>query len=167
MSVLTTVYLGLGSNLGDRKWNLIDAIERLAPDVRVESVSSLFETDPVGPPGQQDYYNAVCRATTRLEPLELLARVKQIERDIGRKESERWGPRDIDIDILLYGERQVMEERLEIPHREMTKRGFVLVPLAELAADVVHPRTGRTIAELAASADVSGVRLLEERGWET
>jgi 2-amino-4-hydroxy-6-hydroxymethyldihydropteridine diphosphokinase len=167
VSALTTVYLGLGSNLGDRKRNLIDAIERLAPDVRVESVSSLYETDPVGPPGQQDYYNAVCRAATQLEPQELLARVKQIERDMGRTEGARWGPRDIDIDILLYGERQVMEEGLEIPHREMTKRGFVLVPLAELAADVMHPTTGRTIGDLVADVDAAGVRFLEERGWET
>jgi 2-amino-4-hydroxy-6-hydroxymethyldihydropteridine diphosphokinase len=166
VSAPTTIYLGLGSNLGDRKRNLIGAIERLAPDVRVDGVSSLYETDPVGPPGQQDYCNAVCRAATKLEPLELLAHVKRIERDMGRTEGERWGPREIDIDILLYGERQVVEENLEIPHREMTMRGFVLVPLAELAADVVHPTTGRTINDLVADADASGVRLLEERGWE-
>ncbi len=167
MSATETIYFGLGSNLGARKQNLLDAIERLTPDVRIDGVSSLYETDPVGPPGQQDYYNAVCRAATQLEPLDLLAHVKRIEREMGRTESERWGPRVIDIDILLYGERQVVEETLEIPHREMTTRGFVLVPLAELAADVVHPTTGRTIASLLADVDASGVRLIEERGWET
>ncbi len=160
------VYLGLGSNVGDRKRNLIGALERLAPQMQVEAVSSLYETDPVGPQDQQDFCNSVCRASTRLTPDELLEHVKQIERDIGRMKGERWGPREIDIDILLYGDQVVDSPELRIPHLEMTNRAFVLVPLAELAFDVHHPDAGRTIAELTADVDAGGVRLIEEPGWE-
>ena len=160
------VYLGLGSNVGDRKRNLIGALDRLASQLQVEAISSLYETDPVGPQDQQDFYNAVCRVSTRLTPDELLEHVKQVERDIGRMECERWGPREIDIDILLYGDQVVESPELHIPHPEMTKRAFVLVPLAELAADVHHPDGGRTIAELVADVDAGGVRLIEEPGWE-
>ena len=164
---VTTVYLGLGSNVGDRKRHLMRALERLAPQLQVEAISSLYETDPVGPQDQQDFYNAVCRVSTRLTPDELLAHVKQIERDIGRMERERWGPREIDIDILLYGDQVVESPELRIPHLEMNNRAFVLVPLAEVAADVHHPDGGRTIAELVADVDVGGVRLIEDPGWET
>ena len=163
---VTIVYLGLGSNVGDRKRHLTGALERLAPQLQIEAISSLYETDPVGPQDQQDFYNAVCRASTRLTPNELLEHVKQIERDIGRLERERWGPREIDIDILLYGDQVVESPELHIPHPEMNDRAFVLVPLAELAADVHHPDGGRTVAELAADVDAGGVRLIEEPGWE-
>ena len=132
----------------------------------VKAVSSLYETDPVGPQDQLDFYNAVCRASTSLEPQELLSLVKEIERDVGRAQARRWGPRMIDIDILLYGDKIVTEPDLRIPHQEMANRAFVLVPLAELAADVRHPAQGKTVAELLASVDPSGVRLLEKAGWE-
>ena len=161
-----TVYLGLGSNLGDRRQNLIAALGNLAPRVRVEAVSSLYETDPVGPRDQQDFYNAVCRASTSLEPRQLLAHVKQVERDVGRTDGPRWGPRVIDIDILLYGGVTVDQPELQVPHREMANRAFVLVPLAELAARTTHPNAGGTIAELLSSVDASGVRLLADAGWE-
>ena len=161
----TTVYLGLGSNVGDRRQNLTEALGRLDPDVHVEVVSSLYETDPVGPQDQQNFYNAVCSATTSLAPYELLAHVKQIEGDIGRTKGRRWGPREIDIDVLLYGDQVVDMPDLRIPHVEMANRAFVLVPLAELAADARHP-DGRTIAELRADVDVGGVRLIEKAGWE-
>ncbi len=166
MSGETTIYLGLGSNLGERKKNLIAALDALAPGVRVEAVSSLYETDPVGPQDQQDFYNAVCRASTGLQPQALLARVKEIEADVGRVRARRWGPRMIDIDILLYGDEIVAEPDLRIPHQELANRAFVLVPLAELAADVTHPSQGKTVAELLASVDASGVRLLAKTGWE-
>ncbi len=166
MSGETTIYLGLGSNLGERTKNLIAALDRLPPAVLVEGVSSLYQTDPVGPQDQQDFYNAVCRASTRLTPDELLAHVKQVEQDIGRMKRERWGPREIDIDILLYGDQVVESPELRIPHLEMNNRAFVLVPLLELAAEVRHPEGGRTIAELAADVDAGGVRLIEEPGWE-
>ena len=167
MTAEVAVYLGLGSNVGDRKRNLIGALGRLGPQLQVEATSSLYETDPVGPQDQQDFYNAVFRVSTRLTPDELLAHVKQIERDIGRMERERWGPREIDIDILLYGDQVVESPELRIPHLEMNNRAFVLVPLAEVAADVHHPDGGRTIAELVADVDVGGVRLIEDPGWET
>lgn len=166
MSGETTIYLGLGSNLGERTNNLIAALKALAPYVIVEAVSSLYETDPVGPQDQQDFHNAVCRANTSLAPPELLAAVKQIERDVGRVQARHWGPRMIDIDILLYGDKIVTEPDLRIPHQELVNRAFVLVPLAELAADVRHPSQGKTVAELLASVDPSGVRLLAEVGWE-
>ena len=161
-----TVYLGLGSNLGDRQKNLSAALDRLPPEVLVKAVSSLYETDPVGPRDQQDFYNAVCRASTSLEPRELLAHVKQVERDVGRTDGPRWGPRVIDIDILLCGNLTVDQPELHIPHREMANRAFVLVPLAELAPDVKHPIVRGTIAELLSSVDASGVRLLADAGWE-
>lgn len=167
MTAEVAVYLGLGSNVGDRKRHLVGVLERLAPQMQVEATSSLYETDPVGPQDQQDFYNAVCRGSTRLTPNELLEHVRQIERDIGRLERERWGPREIDIDILLYGDQVVESPELHIPHPEMNNRAFVLVPLAELAAEVHHPGGGRTIAELAADVDAGGVRLIEEPGWET
>ncbi|MCH8007719.1 MAG: 2-amino-4-hydroxy-6-hydroxymethyldihydropteridine diphosphokinase [Chloroflexi bacterium] len=161
-----TVYLGLGSNLGDRRKNLSAALDRLPPEVLVKAVSSLYETDPVGPRDQQDFYNAVCRASTSLEPRELLAHVKQVERDVGRTDGPRWGPRVIDIDILLYGDATFDQPELRIPHRELAKRAFVLVPLAELAARTTHPNAGGTIAELLSNVDASGVRLLADAGWE-
>jgi len=166
MSGEATIYLGLGSNLGERTKNLTAALNALAPDVIVEAVSSLYETDPVGPQDQQDFYNAVCRASTSLEPQALLAVVKEIERDVGRVQARHWGPRMIDIDILLYGDKIVTEPDLRIPHQELVNRAFVLVPLAELAADVRHPAQGKAIKELLASVDPSGVRLLERVGWE-
>lgn len=166
MTAPAAVYLALGSNVGDRRQNLINALERLGPDVEVEAVSSLYETDPIGPIDQQDFYNAACRGTTQLMPEELLTHIKQVERDVGRTASERWGPREIDIDILLYDDLVLESGALHIPHPEMTARAFVLVPLAEIAPDEAHPMSGRTIKDLTADVDASGVRLIEGRGWK-
>ena len=163
---LPVVYLGLGSNLGDRRRNLAVALRRLEPLVRVEAVSSLYETDPVGPQDQPSFYNAVCRALTGLPPLGLLRHLQEVERELGRRLGPRWGPRPIDIDLLLYDEAVVDEADLRVPHPELAKRAFVLVPLAELAADVRHPELERTISSLAAAADRSGVRKRADSGWE-
>ena len=164
------VYLGLGSNLGDRRGNLAEALRRLPPLVQVQAVSSLYETQPVGPQEQPLFYNAACRGVTGLPPLELLRHVKQIERDLGRRPdgapSERWGPRPIDIDVLLYGESVIDEAGLRVPHVELANRAFVLVPLAELAAGLRHPELGRTIGELADATDRSGVEKRAASGWE-
>ena len=160
------VYLGLGSNLGDRRRNLRAALERLAPLVRIEAVSSLYETEPVGPHDQPSFYNAVCRGATELSPQELLRHVQEIERALGRRPSGRWGPRLIDIDLLLYGDSIVDEPGLTVPHAELANRAFVLTPLAELAADLRHPRLGRSMGSLAEEADRSGVRKCAEAGWE-
>jgi 2-amino-4-hydroxy-6-hydroxymethyldihydropteridine diphosphokinase len=161
-----TVYLGLGSNLGDRQRNLSVALRRLEPLVRIEAVSSLYETDPVGPQAQPPFLNAVCRAITGLQPKALLRHAREVEREIGRRGGERWGPRPIDIDLLLYDARVIDDDELRIPHTELTKRAFVLVPLAEIAPDVVHPELKKTARELADAVDASGVQLREEAGWE-
>jgi 2-amino-4-hydroxy-6-hydroxymethyldihydropteridine diphosphokinase len=163
---LPAVYLGLGSNLGDRERNLSAALRRLEPLVRIEAVSSLYETDPVGPQDQPAYLNACCRAVTGLQPRALLRHLKEVEHELGRRDRTRWGPRPIDIDLLLYGDAVIEEDDLQVPHAELPNRAFVLVPLAEVAADVRHPLLGRTISELVGEVDRSGVRLRAEPGWE-
>jgi len=164
---LPVVYLGLGSNLGDRQRNLAVALRRLEPLMRIEAVSSLYETDPVGPQDQPAFLNAVCRGVTGLQPLGLLRHLHEVEHELGRRLGERWGPRPIDIDLLLYGDVVVDEPDLRVPHAELAHRAFVLVPLAEVAGDVPHPQSGQTIRALAATIDASGVRRRAEPGWES
>ena len=166
MNTLPAVYLGLGSNLGDRERNLAAALLRLEPLVRIEAVSALYETDPVGPQDQPPYLNAACRAVTGLPPRGLLRHLKEVEHEIGRRGGERWGPRPIDIDLLLYGDLVIHEDGLAVPHPELANRAFVLVPLAEVAAGVTHPVLGRVISDLAGAIDRAGVRLRAELGWE-
>ncbi len=163
---LPAVYLALGANLGDRERNLAVALRRLEPLVRIEAVSSLYETDPV-PEGQPPYLNAACRAVTGLQPRALLRHLQEVERELGRRPPQAdWGPRPIDIDLLLYGDTVLEEAGLRVPHPELSARPFVLIPLAEIAPDVRHPTLGRTIGALAEKVDGSGVRLREEAGWE-
>ncbi|OGO49578.1 MAG: 2-amino-4-hydroxy-6-hydroxymethyldihydropteridine diphosphokinase [Chloroflexi bacterium RBG_16_68_14] len=163
---LPVVYLGLGSNLGDRRRNLAVALRRLEPLVRIEAVSSLYETDPVGPQDQPPYLNAVCRGVTGLPPRGLLRHLQEVERDLGRRLGPRWDPRPLDIDLLLYGDAVIDEPGLRVPHPELPHRAFVLVPLAELAAKLKHPELGATIGSLAKRADRSGVRKQADPGWE-
>lgn len=162
---LPDVYLALGSNLGDRERNIAAALRRLEPLVQVKAVSALYETDPV-PEGQPPYLNAACRVTTGLQPKALLRHIKEVERELGRRGGERWGPRPIDIDLLLYGELVIEEDGLRLPHEGLAERAFVLVPLADIGADVRHPTLGTTVSELVAAVDRSGVRLRAEPGWE-
>ncbi len=166
MSAPATVYLGLGSNLGDRVRNLIVGLRRLEPLVRVEAVSSLYESDPLGRQDQPLFLNAVCRAVTGLPPQGLLRHVRQVEHDVGRRRGERWGPRPLDIDVLLYDGIIIDEPDLAVPHPALPERAFVLVPLAEIAPDLRHPQLDRTMRELAAVVDASGVRQRAARGWE-
>ena len=133
------VYLGLGANLGDRQGNLVQAIQSIRSSASVESISSFYETKPVGYLDQPDFLNTTCLITTDLSPLELLHFLKQIERQMGRQASFRNAPRPIDIDILLYDEVVLDSPDLIIPHPRMAERAFVLVPLAEIAPTVVHP----------------------------
>lgn len=138
----------MGSNVGDREAHLREAIDRLAGTVRVRDVSPIYETDPVGVTDQPSFLNLAVSAETDLSPRDLLAAVKAIEREIGRRRTYRWGPRVLDIDILLYGDEVVTETDLTIPHKEMQKRAFVLVPLADIAPEAIHPSARVTIAAM-------------------
>ena len=152
------VYLALGSNLGDRLANLSRALQALSPYAAVQRVSPVVETDPWGVLDQPDFLNQVAEAETDLPPLELLAGLKEIERTLGRQPGVRYGPRLIDLDILLYGNVYAELPGLSLPHPRMAERAFVLVPLAALAPHALHPAAGRTIAELLQAVDARGVR---------
>ncbi len=146
---LHRVYLGLGSNLGDRDANLRAALTALAPAVRVSRLSSVYETAPMHLLEQPDFHNLVCEGETALAPQELLRTLKAIERALGRTPGPRYGPRLIDIDILLYDDLTLETPDLCIPHPRMVERAFVLVPLVEIAPHLWHPVLGTEIATLA------------------
>jgi len=143
-------YIGFGSNLGDRDGYIRQALSELASTdgITLLRVSSLYETAPVGYTNQGKFLNGVAEIETSVPPHTLLALLKGIEAKLGRQHRVRWGPREIDLDILIYGERQISTPELTIPHPEMQRRGFVLIPLAELAPNLCHPVLGKRIAEL-------------------
>lgn len=145
-----TVYLGLGSNLGDRRGYLDKALEELGKDnaIKVKKVSTFIETEPYGPVEQPDYLNGVAEIETILDPEELLGVVHDIEQEAGRERIIHWGPRTLDLDILFYDDRVINTEHLTIPHPEIQKREFVLQPLAEIAPFLYHPVLNKNIATL-------------------
>lgn len=143
-----SVYLALGSNLGDRQALLKEALVRLRAVVDIQQVSTVYETAPVGYLDQPRFFNIVCRGCTGLAPQELLQWAKTIERQLGRQETIRNGPRPIDIDILFYDTLIYTDENLIIPHPRMHERAFVLVPLVEIAPELQDPRSGKTAQEL-------------------
>ncbi len=155
-----TVYLGLGSNLGDRRGNLAAALQRLREVIEITSVSSVYDTEPVGFADQPRFLNIVLRGQTALDPEALLGYVKQIEAKLGRQPSFRYGPRPIDIDILLYDDLHIAQNNLTIPHPRMGERAFVLVPLAEIAPESVEPVSGKTAQELLEAVLQAGVQKL-------
>jgi 2-amino-4-hydroxy-6-hydroxymethyldihydropteridine diphosphokinase len=162
---LVRAYVGLGSNLGDRAASLREALAGLAatPGVARVVASSLYETEPVGPP-QGRYLNAVAALDTTLGAEALHARLAELERAAGRERgAERNAPRTLDLDLLLFGDACIDTPALVVPHPRLHERAFVLVPLAEVAADVVHPRLGVRIGELLARLDQSGVRPFRPR----
>jgi len=159
--VSTKAFLGLGANIGDRLGNLQRSIRHLnrIEGLRVVRSSRVYETDPVGGPPQPDFLNAVIEVETDLFPRELLNACLEVEETLGRQRGVRWGPRAIDLDVLTYGDDDVFEPDLEIPHPRMHERGFVLVPLLELDADPPLPG-GRRVKDLRGEAALlGGVRL--------
>ena len=152
----TVAYLGLGTNLGDRRANLREALRLLAntPGLRLLRCSQVYETEPWGVTEQPRFLNCAAEIAAALEPEALLARCQAAEQEVGRQPGPRWGPRLIDVDILLYGAQVVELPHLEIPHPRLHLRAFALVPLAELVPEAVHPALGRSIGELA--QDIEG-----------
>lgn len=141
-------YVGLGSNLGDREEQIRQAIDELIklPQTVLLRASSLYDTEPVGETDQPDFLNAVALLDTDLDARQLLWNLLLIEKRLGRVRTAKWGPRLIDLDLLLFGEESIEEEDLRVPHPEITRRAFVLVPLVELDPGLVHPATGELMS---------------------
>jgi 2-amino-4-hydroxy-6-hydroxymethyldihydropteridine diphosphokinase len=160
--VTKTVYLGLGSNLGDREEHLRRAVEELqGPDLRIVRLSPLYETEPVEYTRQAWFVNQIAEAETELFPMQLLSRMGRVERALGRVRGIPKGPRVIDIDILFFGRAVVRTAKLEIPHPRIAERRFVLAPLADLTPDLRHPVTRKTIREMLEAAPPDKVRRLK------
>lgn len=152
-----TVYLALGTNLGDRTANLKQAIVSLTPQLEVKAKSGIYETPPWGFEDQPKFLNQVLRAKTYLDPEPLLKHLKRLEVALGRKESFPNGPRLIDIDILFYDDRVVNTPSLVIPHPRLHERGFVLLPLMDIAPDLKHPVTQKSVREMAEQSNMAGI----------
>jgi 2-amino-4-hydroxy-6-hydroxymethyldihydropteridine diphosphokinase len=165
---MTRAYVGLGANVGNRRENLRQALRWLPPECRVTAVSSLYRSPAMvleGEPPGPEFLNAACEVDTSLNPGDLLAHLKQIEHAIGRRPAPRWSARPIDLDILLFGDVVLETPELTIPHPGIAQRAFVVLPLAEIAPEVVHPVLRRTIRQLADAVDADGVALVEHAGW--
>jgi 2-amino-4-hydroxy-6-hydroxymethyldihydropteridine diphosphokinase len=162
--MMERVYIGLGSNLADPLEQLRSALAALAalPQTSLTAQSSFYISDPLGPADQPRYVNAVAALDTELPPLELLDALQAIEQEQGRmRKAERWGPRTLDLDILLFGERQLDEPRLTVPHYHMHARAFVLYPLAEIAPQLYLP-DGRALSALLAARPFAGLERIAE-----
>lgn len=156
---MKTVYLALGSNIGDREARLREAVARLkAEEIHVLRCSPVYETEPQDVKDQDWFLNAVLEAETDLFPMQLLGRTQKIEQELGRRRLKQGGPRTLDIDILLYGHAVVRTPQLEIPHPRMASRRFALEPLSQLAPDLRHPVTGRTVREML--AEIRGQQII-------
>jgi 2-amino-4-hydroxy-6-hydroxymethyldihydropteridine diphosphokinase len=157
MNMDHTVYLSLGTNLGDRAANLKQAINSLPPQMTVKAKSDVYETPPWGYTEQEPFLNQAVKATTYLEPELLLKHLKRLEVALGRKDTFRYGPRLIDIDILFYDDLVLESPSLVIPHPHVHERGFVLRPLMDIAPDLVHPVSGRSVREMLALCNTEGI----------
>lgn len=160
---MTRVYLGLGSNMGDRKTYLLEAIHYIGQmrGTQLIQVSSFYETKAWGNTDQADFLNAVCSIETLLSPEDLLLACQKIEKDLDRIRKEHWGPRTIDIDILLYGQENIKNETLTIPHAYLFKRAFVLVPLLEIASNMTETDVKQLVDSLA-KLDTSEVTIFSK-----
>jgi 2-amino-4-hydroxy-6-hydroxymethyldihydropteridine diphosphokinase len=157
------IYLGLGSNLGDRYYNLEWALHALSQKMGMGQVSSIYDTAPVGNTAQPRFLNLVCEATTSLTPTELLDFIKEIETDMGRQRGPPNSPRPIDIDILFYDNQIINIPGLIVPHPRLTERSFVLIPLDEIAPDFVHPVLGKMISKILNGLEVNAGEVVK---WE-
>jgi len=153
-----TVYLSLGTNIGNRPSNLREAISSLAPQIIVKAKSSVYETLPWGYTEQENFLNQVLKASTYLEPLPLLKHIKRLEVALGRKATFKYGPRLIDIDILFYDQLILETPLLVIPHPHVHERGFVLLPMMDIAPDLVHPVNRKSIREMMAACNAGGIK---------
>jgi 2-amino-4-hydroxy-6-hydroxymethyldihydropteridine diphosphokinase len=142
------VYLALGTNLGNQRQNLKQALQKLPPQVTVQATSRLYKTAPAYMVDQPAFLNLVVKGQTRLSPPDLLAHLKRIEDEMGRQQTVRYGPRLIDLDILFFDDWVLNTPDLQIPHPRLAERGFVLYPLADIAANLVHPIYQKTVGEL-------------------
>ena len=147
------VYLSLGSNLGDRRANLKKALSLLGDSVDIASVSSVYDTEPVGVGEQPRFLNLVCRVNTNIGSLQLLSFIKGIEAEMGRDLKLKNAPRVVDIDIIFHGDTIMESQELTIPHPRMRERAFVLIPFAEIAPEIVHPVSGERIDDLASRVE--------------
>lgn len=159
--------LSLGANIGQREVALARALSMIGalPGIALLRVSSLYATDPVGYLEQPEFLNCAAAVETSLPPEALLDALRGVERELGRKERERWREREIDIDIILFDDEVIATDRLIIPHPEMERRAFVLLPLAEIAPDAMHPMLHRTVRQLLERCADGGIRRAEIAGW--
>jgi len=159
-----TAYIGLGSNLQQPIQQLSQALQRLAkiPQTRLMTASPFYQSAPLGPADQPDYINAVAALATGLSPLELLDALQAIERQQGRvRQGKRWGPRTLDLDLLLYGDQQIHTDRLTVPHPGLGERNFVLYPLSDIAGKDLHIPGSETLGHLLEACPAQGLELLE------
>ncbi|MBY6038499.1 2-amino-4-hydroxy-6-hydroxymethyldihydropteridine diphosphokinase [Fictibacillus nanhaiensis] len=164
-----TAYLSLGSNMGDREQFLKKAVVELNrdPEITIEEISSIYETDPVGYTDQPLFLNLAIKLKTSLPPQSLLSKMQEVETKLNRKRVRKWGPRTIDLDILLYNSVSIQTEVLNIPHPRMLERAFVLIPLSEIAPDDVYPGGSVSLHQvLCEQRDKEGVRIWKKIDWE-
>lgn len=168
---MSGIYLALGSNLGNRAGNIAYALRIMEPIVRVEAVSALYESafqgvEEAPVKEQPSYYNAACRVVTGLSPGLLVAHAKRVERQLGRRDTGHWGPRPIDIDLVLFDDFVGQDENIVVPHPLMLERAFVLRPLVDLDPDLRHPEGGERLSDHLARLGETGLERVAEEGWQ-